>query len=677
MARLMDFKVAKNVKVTTKVFGGFALVLSLLVAVGTVSVLRLSGGSDDFARYRAIALQTNQAGRIQANLLEARLAVKNFVISGTEDAVVAVKERANKALAFNQNLGAMVNVPEKKVAVETAETELHRYLAAFDDVVEHQAKRNELVFNTLDTVGPQIERTLTEIMESAYQDGDAEAAFLAGRTLRAVMLARLYMTKYLVNNDAASRDRVVKELSALKSATGTLRAALQNPTRQALADDVNRLSDTYAEAATSVYEVIQERNGVISGTLDTIGPKIARNMEDLKLAIKAEQDELGPAATADMESAVQMALGISALAVVLGAIAAFFIGFGVSRPVISMTAAMKSLADGDLETDVPDTDRRDEIGSMAEAVQVFKDNAIEVKRLGEEQRKAEQRAEEEKRAAMNALADEFDQTVRGIVDAVSSAATEMQATSQNMKRIADGTAEQSTAVAAASEQASTNVQMVASASEELAASVQEISRQVQDSADIANCAVTETSQATDEVRGLAEASQRIGEIVELISSIASQTNLLALNATIEAARAGDAGKGFAVVASEVKNLATQTAKATEEIATQIGSIQDATGSAVRAIEGISGTVVRINENTTSISAAVEEQGVATAEISRNVQEAAKGTEDVNVNISKVSTGAADTGTASAEVLSATDELSQQANLLGTQVDSFLAKVRAA
>jgi methyl-accepting chemotaxis protein len=365
------------------------------------------------------------------------------------------------------------------------------------------------------------------------------------------------------------------------------------------------------------------------------------------------------------------------LAILIGGLLAWVIGNGIARPIGAMTEAMTRLAKGDNEVEIPGIDRKDEIGDMAGTVQVFKDNAIAVKRMEGEQEQQRLDNEKKMREERNQLADNFESAVMGIVQSVGDAANTMSGSAEQMRGIAERTSERSATVTTASMQASANVQSVATATEEMSASVQEISRQVVTSSDISNKAVEESRQATEQVQGLAEASQKIGDVVDLINDIANQTNLLALNATIEAARAGDAGKGFAVVASEVKNLASQTAKATEDIGGQITQIQSATGTAVTAIEGISKTISEISEIGSSISAAVEEQGAANLEISRNVQEAAKGTEEVNSNIGEVNQGAQETGTAATQVLDATHELSKQAADLRGEVEKFLASVRAA
>ncbi|MBI3709468.1 MAG: HAMP domain-containing protein [Proteobacteria bacterium] len=349
----------------------------------------------------------------------------------------------------------------------------------------------------------------------------------------------------------------------------------------------------------------------------------------------------------------------------------------VTRPLQKMTETMTALAAGDDEVVVPGLGRSDEIGAMAGAVDVFKRNSIEMKRMQAEQAEAEKRAAEEKKRVLNELADRFTASVGEVVKSVSAAATEMQATAESMTATAEEASRQATAVSAASEQASTNVQTVATAAEELSASIVEISRQVSESTRISGQAVEEAQRTNTLVQGLADAAQKIGAVVQLISDIAGQTNLLALNATIEAARAGEAGKGFAVVASEVKALANQTAKATEEIGTQIASIQSATGASATAIKDITTTITRVSEIATSIASAVEEQGAATQEIARNVQEAAKGTQEVTSNITGVTQAATQTGAAGAQVLSAAGELAQHAEHLHGEVDRFVVEVRAA
>jgi methyl-accepting chemotaxis protein len=369
---------------------------------------------------------------------------------------------------------------------------------------------------------------------------------------------------------------------------------------------------------------------------------------------------------------------LATLAVILIAAAlGFFLARGLSKPVIALTGAMNALSAGNTDVEIPGSGRADEIGTMAKAVDVFKRSMIEAEQLRKAQEETKQRAEAEKKAMLGKLADSFDAQIRGVVDQVSTAAAEMQGTAHTMSTAVEDASKRSTTVAAASEEASTNVQTVASAAEELSSSIAEINRQVVQSAHIADKAVEEATRTNETVRGLADAAQKIGDVVKLINEIAAQTNLLALNATIEAARAGEAGKGFAVVAAEVKNLANQTAKATEEISAQITGIQAATQDSVQAIEGIGSTIKQIHEISTTIAAAVEEQGAATQEIARNVQQAAAGTGQVSSNIADVTRSVGEAGTAATRVLTAASGLTEQSDTLRKQVADFLAAIRAA
>ena len=354
-----------------------------------------------------------------------------------------------------------------------------------------------------------------------------------------------------------------------------------------------------------------------------------------------------------------------------------FMARGITRPLNRMTVAMKALADGRVDIEVPGIGRHDEVGEMADAVEVFKTNAVARQRLEAEQNERDVRAAAQRKADTNRLADDFEGAVGQIIETVSSASTELEASAGTLTATAERSEKLATVVAAASEEASTNVQSVASATEEMASSVNEISRQVHELARIANEAVDQARKTNDRVGELAKAAARIGDVVELINTIAGQTNLLALNATIEAARAGEAGRGFAVVASEVKALAEQTAKATGEIGQQITGIQAATQDSVAAIKEIGETIGRMSEISSTIASAVEEQGAATQEISRNVQQAARGTTQVSSNITDVQRGASDTGLASAQVLSAAQSLSRESTQLKLEVGKFLNSVRAA
>jgi methyl-accepting chemotaxis protein len=351
----------------------------------------------------------------------------------------------------------------------------------------------------------------------------------------------------------------------------------------------------------------------------------------------------------------------------------------VTKPIGGMVRAMKQLATGDTSVAVPGGERRDEIGAMAGAVQVFKDSMIEAERLRAERSgaQAEKQMVAERKAEMRRLADGFEQAVGNIVDSVSAASSQLESAAVALAHTAEKTQSLSTGAAASSEQASSNVKTVADAAEELSGSVSEIGRQASESSRIASEAVKQAEMTNGRVAELSQSALRIGDVVKLITSIAEQTNLLALNATIEAARAGTAGRGFAVVAQEVKALAAQTSKATEEITAQIAAMQTATEGSVAAIKGIGGTIGRISEIATTIAAAVEEQGAATQEISRNVQQAATGTSQVTANIVDVSRGAQETRSASSQVLASAQSLSEESGQLKTEVGKFLATIRAA
>ncbi|MCW9035926.1 MAG: cache domain-containing protein [Rhodospirillales bacterium] len=348
------------------------------------------------------------------------------------------------------------------------------------------------------------------------------------------------------------------------------------------------------------------------------------------------------------------------------------IGGGIRR----LEQGMLTLANGDTSAKIAGNDRKDEIGAMARAVEVFRENMIKANRLAEEQHETQEKQIKHAKAIED-LTKVFDSNVSSMLQLVSSAATQMKSTSEELSTTAEETSGKSMTVAAAAEQATSNVQTVATATEELASSVSEISRQVNISNEIAHNAVSEAQRTNKIVGGLTEASSRVGEVVALINDIAEQTNLLALNATIEAARAGEAGKGFAVVASEVKNLANQTARATEEITGQISQMQSVTGEAVGAIQTIGQTIGQINDIAGTIAVAVEQQGEATREIAYNVEEAATGTSEVSSNISDVTRGAEQTGAASSDVLGAANSMSEQAHDLQQTVQQFLDDVRAA
>ena len=423
-----------------------------------------------------------------------------------------------------------------------------------------------------------------------------------------------------------------------------------------------------------VQEVVRIRKEVtapINVEIEALASKITEFAKERSELAQSE-------ARAEVETLERTSLvaGVTVALLLIGT--CIFSVFTIARPMRALSVSMEELADGNFAVVLPGLGRKDEVGDVAGAVEKFK--VVSEKKARDEaeaKMKQDEIAAQQRRADMIKLADQFEGAVGEIIETVSSASTELEASATTLTATAERSQELATTVSAASEEASTNVQAVASATEELSSSVNEISRQVQESARMASEAVGQARTTNDRVGELSKAAARIGDVVELINTIAGQTNLLALNATIEAARAGEAGRGFAVVASEVKALAEQTAKATGEIGQQISGIQAATQELVGAIREISGTIERLSEISATIAAAVEEQGAATQEISRNVQQAAQGTQQVSANITDVQRGATETGSASSQVLSAAQLLSGDSNRLKIEVSKFLNTVRAA
>ncbi|WP_050750744.1 bacteriohemerythrin [Paramagnetospirillum magneticum] len=448
-----------------------------------------------------------------------------------------------------------------------------------------------------------------------------------------------------------------------------------------IADKIKTALPDYLSEKNKVIELLKANdpdkatslaNGPALQKFMHLDEQIVANIE-LQERIAKEEYEEGKASASQK---INFSLTLGGLALALGAAIAFVIARSITGPVNGIKGCMEQLTAGNLSAEVPGVDRGDELGQMAKAVGVFKEGLLRVKEMEAEQEAQKARAEAERKAAMRQLANTFEGSVGKVIQTVTSAATQLQVSSTQMASTAAETSAQATTVASASQQASANVETVAAATEELSSSITEIAKQVERSQSVASRAQDEAANTNVQIRALSENANKIGEIVNLINDIASQTNLLALNATIEAARAGDAGKGFAVVANEVKHLATQTGKATEEIASQIRAVQDGTNNAVHAIDGITKVISEMGEISASVASAVEEQAAATQEIARNVEQAAAGTAEVSSSVVTVEQAARDTGAAAEQIHSAATDLSQQSEFLRAEVGRFLDQVRS-
>ncbi|HWA44758.1 MAG TPA: methyl-accepting chemotaxis protein [Hypericibacter adhaerens] len=666
-----------NLKIGTRLALGISVILVLLSAVGAISFVSLGSANGKFQEYQSAAHQTVAACAIETDLLRTNIAVTNFIGDDNDADLTAAREASDETLkAIEGSIALFNDTDAERQNIGSIESAMKDYMQGFEQIVT-LSKQSDGLLDRLNDAEAKVDSDLTAIMNAAASSGEADATDKAGEAINHLLVARLDVAKYLGSNDPALAKSAKAELQAVVGQAQELRALIHDVKLQSDADEVAGGIKAFADAFDAEQADIEARNEIVSDKLQKIAPDMRKKLDETITENQTVEEELGPQTTEEMKDTRWTAVTLSIVAVVAGLLIAFFTARSITRPVVGMTKAMESLAGGNKTIEIPGRERADEVGQMAKTVQVFKESMIRADQLAAEQEELKRKAEADKKAMLNQMADSFEASVKGVVEAVSSAATELQSSAQSMSATAEQTNRQSTAVAAASEEASTNVQTVASASEELTASIREISQQMTNSSQIAREAVDNVERTNQTVKGLAEAAERIGQVVGLINEIASQTNLLALNATIEAARAGEAGKGFAVVASEVKSLATQTAKATEEIGGQIAAIQTATGQSVAAMNGIAEVMQRINAVTATVASAVEEQGAATQEISRNVQQASVGTTEVSSNIAGVTLAAGETGKAAGQVLTAAAELGKQSVRLQREVDEFIGTIRAA
>ena len=603
-------------------------------------------------------------------------AVKMFLLSNrAEDwtrVESAIAEVSGRIAAARQELQRTPGMTSQLDVVAQA---FEKYRAAVYRIHDLSTARDETYVKAVREPMRANEQLLSDAMRTAYHEGDAVSSFYAGSGLAELTeidsAVHVFMAGEFEQSKAvlAAHYQKLMENLALLQGNATTRFA-----RKQIGGVVEQIT-ALKKGFDTLADTTKRREETMSGEVVPTAQALATALQRIGEMAVQQTNDISRGAREEAGNATVTSGAFAAGGIFLALLVAFRAGQSLARPLVAMAGTMTVLAKGDTSVALPDTGRGDEIGEMAKAIEIFRDNAIEVERMRAEQEQQRHRAEEDKRRAMNQLADAFESNVKHVVSAVSSEALQLQQSAQVMSTSADQTNRQCAIVAAAAEQASANVQTVASATEELTASITEISRQVSESTRIGTLAVDEASRANETVNGLADAAEKIGAVVNLINEIASQTNLLALNATIEAARAGEAGKGFAVVASEVKNLANQTAKATEDIQTQVGQMQGVTGTTVDAIKSISATIRRMSEISTTIASAVEEQSAATREITRNIGEASKGTQEVSSNIAGVSKAANETGRGANETLVAASDLNRQSEDLAQEVDRFIAEVR--
>jgi methyl-accepting chemotaxis protein len=676
MRRLGSLISLRNLSIRIRIFGGFGIVLVLLAALASIAQWAFAMVNSELTSLSAANVQFGAVDNFTRRLGEAHSSVIQAALSETADdrkaARLALDELASTLSGMREHAGQAGNA----AAMSQIEAAQAAYSGSVIRMIE-QIERRQTAAEAQEKSATALRTTVSAIVAALIRENRVEQLPVGLRLQETMQASAAGASRFIASRNPADASAAQVELQAMREQIELLKtgAADSNRIRRFL----TALAEPLQQFTTAIQALIAATDQFRTAAIDRdkAAGELSRLAGDLRTRAQATQRRSAQQLSALVDQLGTMNLSIAGATLIAGLVLAWLIGQGIAGPVRRLTAVMKALASGDLDAAIGDQDRGDEIGDMAQAVGIFKNNARDIQRLQAEQAALKQRAEMDRRTAMLELADAFERQVKGVVAGVSAGVETVRGSADAMSSAAGETTRQSTAAAGASEQTALNVQTVASAAEQLTASIQEIGRQVTHAVGIAQHAVGETNATNGTVTSLADAAQKIGDVVKLIQAIASQTNLLALNATIEAARAGEAGRGFAVVASEVKALAQQTAKATEEIGAQVTAIQDTTKTTAQAIGDIGATVRSVTEVATAIAAAVEQQQAATNEIARNVREAWERTLDSSTNISGVSEAAVHSSKNAASVLAAASELSDQAVVLAREVDAFLGGIRAA
>ena len=665
----------KRLKIGHRIFFGFLIVIAVLNGVSFFAGKALNDLDTSFETYGDLSGDSLIATELQTQLINLQLSAREYLSIPTHKNVDRFKQNYSElnqllALAHDE-----IHNPRRVELLNSMDLNVEDYEIGFDTLVMLMDKRNELVNETLSGIADEIDQKIDEIDHTIANSLDLGLSIYAVDVRENMLLARLKLMKFVDDGEQSTLDDAYGHLEQLRAADQKIRDATVNDDLIKALRELSSKVDDYKSSIAALQNTIAERNSVREETLDKRATEILKASKEIVSTVSADSLAVEADVTASFKTTNKMLVLASLVSVLVGVACALWISRGITKPLLAITAAMKTLASGELDLDVPGKERRDEIGEMSAALEVFKQNALKTKEMELAQVEGQRRAEMEKRAMMSEMADDFNAHIGGIIDTVSNASEELSLNAKSMAGVSEQTEKQVSEASAASAQTSGNVQTVATATEEMTSTIGEISQQVMQASGSARDAVSKVDSTNQMMEMLAHNSNKIGEVVEMISKIAEQTNLLALNATIESARAGEAGKGFAVVAAEVKALAGQTAKATDEIALQINEIQSATEKASLSMHDVSQVIQQLDEFTASIASAMEQQNAATSEISNSIHQAAQGTEVVDTSINSVSKASKQAAEASNHVLIAAEELAKQSEFLKTEVQGFIANIR--